>query len=417
MKKNKNKNTGFSFVGAVLFFILIAFVMQIAILVYEHIRKRTDNNALIAVLILVVILVLSALCVIVDLIRRKYTVEKPTQKILQATERIASGDFDTKLYVTHEYSKYNQYDLIMDNLNKMTEELKKTEILKMDFISNVSHEIKTPLTVIQSYAALLKDDSLDAETRKKYSETLISASKRITNLITNILKLNKLENQEIQEKKERFNLTEALSESIIEFDNVIENKKLTLECDFDEITVVSVKSLLEIVWNNLISNAIKFTDEGGVISVTLKKKGSAAEITVTDSGIGMSKETGARIFEKFYQGDSSHSVHGNGLVWNNLISNAIKFTDEGGVISVTLKKKGSAAEITVTDSGIGMSKETGARIFEKFYQGDSSHSVHGNGLGLALVKRVIDILGGDISVKSELGNGSSFSVLLKDIAE
>lgn len=350
MKKNKNKNTGFSFVGAVLFFILIAFVMQIAILVYEHIRKRTDNNALIAVLILVVILVLSALCVIVDLIRRKYTVEKPTQKILQATERIASGDFDTKLYVTHEYSKYNQYDLIMDNLNKMTEELKKTEILKMDFISNVSHEIKTPLTVIQSYAALLKDDSLDAETRKKYSETLISASKRITNLITNILKLNKLENQEIQEKKERFNLTEALSESIIEFDNVIENKKLTLECDFDEITVVSVKSLLEIVWNNLISNAIKFTDEGGVISVTLKKKGSAAEITVTDSGIGMSKETGARIFEKFYQGDSSHSVHGNGL-------------------------------------------------------------------GLALVKRVIDILGGDISVKSELGNGSSFSVLLKDIAE
>lgn len=350
MKKNKNKNTGFSFVGAVLFFILIAFVMQIAILVYEHIRKRTDNNALIAVLILVVILVLSALCVIVDLIRRKYTVEKPTQKILQATERIASGDFDTKLYVTHEYSKYNQYDLIMDNLNKMTEELKKTEILKMDFISNVSHEIKTPLTVIQSYAALLKDDSLDAETRKKYSETLISASKRITNLITNILKLNKLENQEIQEKKERFNLTEALSESIIEFDNVIENKKLTLECDFDEITVLSVKSLLEIVWNNLISNAIKFTDEGGVISVTLKKKGSAAEITVTDSGIGMSKETGARIFEKFYQGDSSHSVQGNGL-------------------------------------------------------------------GLALVKRVIDILGGDISVKSELGNGSSFSVLLKDIAE
>lgn len=350
MKKNKNKNTGFSFVGAVLFFILIAFVMQIAILVYEHIRKRTDNNALIAVLILAVILVLSALCVIVDLIRRKYTVEKPTQKILQATERIASGDFDTKLYVTHEYSKYNQYDLIMDNLNKMTEELKKTEILKMDFISNVSHEIKTPLTVIQSYAALLKDDSLDAETRKKYSETLISASKRITNLITNILKLNKLENQEIQEKKERFNLTEALSESIIEFDNVIENKKLTLECDFDEITVLSVKSLLEIVWNNLISNAIKFTDEGGVISVTLKKKGSAAEITVTDSGIGMSKETGARIFEKFYQGDSSHSVHGNGL-------------------------------------------------------------------GLALVKRVIDILGGDISVKSELGKGSSFSVLLKDIAE
>lgn len=350
MKKNKTKNTGFSFIGAVLFFVLIAFVMQIAILVYEHIRKRTDNNALIAVLILAVILVLSALCVIVDLIRRKYTVERPTQKILRATQRIASGDFDTKLYVTHEYSKYNQYDLIMDNLNKMTEELKKTEILKMDFISNVSHEIKTPLTVIQSYATLLQDDTLDNETRKKYSETLISASKRITNLITDILKLNKLENQEIQEKKEEFNLTEALSESVIEFDNVIESKGLTIECDFDEVTVLSVKSLLEIVWNNLISNAIKFTDEGGLITVTLKKKGRDVEITVTDSGIGMSKETGARIFEKFYQGDCSHSVQGNGL-------------------------------------------------------------------GLALVKRVIDILGGEISVKSELGKGSTFSVLLKDLAK
>ena len=348
MRKKKVRNVGFSIAGAFIFFVLIALVMQIAIIVYDYIRQRTDNPALIAVLILIVIIVLSTFCTVFDWVRRKITVDKPTKKILQATEKIAEGDFTTRLEITHEYNKYNEYDLIMENLNKMAVELQKNEVLKTDFISNVSHEIKTPLAVIQNYATLLQDDTLDSETRKNHTKTLIAASKRITDLITNILKLNKLENQEIQEKHERFNLTEALSESVVEFETIIEKKKLELNCDFDDVNIFSSKSLLEIVWNNLISNAIKFTPENGKIDIILKRKGKDAEIKVADTGCGMTSEVGAKIFEKFYQGDTSHSTQGNGL-------------------------------------------------------------------GLALVKKVIDILGGEISVQSEVNKGSTFTILLKDV--
>lgn len=348
MKKRKIRSASFSFGGAVVFFIIIATLMQIAILVYDYIRARTDNVVQIAVLILILIIMLSVACTVFDLFRRKIMIERPTKKILDATERIAGGDFSTQLNITHEYSKYNQYDLIMENVNKMTLELQKNEVLKLDFISNVSHEIKTPLSVIQNYATLIQDENLDNDTRKKYADTLIQASKRITDLITNILKLNKLENQEILDKKEKFNLTDALSESIVEFETFFEEKNIELVCNLDETNVISSKSLLEIVWNNLISNAIKFTEKDGKITISLKKLGKDVEFKVSDTGIGMSAETGKRIFEKFYQGDTSHSMHGNGL-------------------------------------------------------------------GLALVKKVIDILGGEISVQSTLGKGSTFTVILKGV--
>jgi signal transduction histidine kinase len=348
MKKKKVSSVGFTWTGAISFFILIAVIMQMAILIYDYIRERTDNITWIAILILIEIIILATFCTVFDWIRRKITVERPTQKIVDATEKIAEGDFSTRLEIKHEYGKYNQYDLIMENLNKMATELQKNEVLKTDFISNVSHEIKTPLAVIQNYSTLLQDETLDSETRKNYSKTLISASKRITDLITNILKLNKLENQEIQEKHEAFNLTEALAENVVEFETIIEKKNLELNCDFDEVTIFSSKSLLEIVWNNLISNAIKFTPDGGKIDITLKRK---------DKNV----------------------------------------------------------EIKVIDTGCGMTSETGAKIFEKFYQGDTSHASAGNGLGLALVKKVIDILGGEIAVQSEINKGSTFTIILKDV--
>lgn len=348
MKKRKIRNVGFSMVGAISFFILIALVMQIAILVYDYIRQRTDDVVFIAILILIEIIILSTFCTIFDWVRRKITVERPTQKILDATEKIAEGDFTTRLEITHEYDKYNQYDLIMENLNVMASELQKNEVLKTDFISNVSHEIKTPLSVIQNYAILLQDQTLDSETRNNYTKTLINATKRITDLITNILKLNKLENQEIKEKRETFDLTASLSDCVVEFESIIEKKNLSLNCEFDEVTIYSCKSLLEIVWNNLISNAIKFTESGGNIDISLKK----------------------------------------------LCKNV---------------------EVKVSDTGLGMSNEVGMKIFEKFYQADTSRATQGNGLGLALVKKVIDILGGEISVQSELNKGSTFIILLKDV--
>ena len=346
MSKGAKRNNAW-FSGAVIFFAVIALTIQIAVLVYDYIQERTQNNGLIAVLMLIVILMLSAICTVADIIRRKLMVEKPVKKILSATEQIAKGDFSTRLEIVHPYGKYDQYDLIMDNLNVMAAELEKTESLKTDLISNVSHELKTPLTVIKSYATLLKRKDLDEETREKYLDAVLQATGRLNDLITNILRLNKLENQEIKADLERFDLGEAVGESVLQFEEVIEKKGLELVCNLQEsVYVYSSKSYLDIVWSNLLSNAVKFTDEGGRVEVNLKKEGKKAVVSVTDTGCGISAETGARIFEKFYQGDTSHASEGNGL-------------------------------------------------------------------GLALVKKVIDILGGEISVSSEEGKGSTFKVVLR----
>ena len=173
------------------------------------------------------------------------------------------------------------------------------------------------------------------------------ASQKLSALITNILKLNKLENQQIFTDRLKYNLSEQLCECLLSFEHIWESKNLSIEADIDEeVFINSDKELLT-------------------------------------------------------------------LVWNNLFSNATKFTDENGRISVSLKSDGKKCIVKVTDTGCGMSKETGAHIFEKFYQGDTSHAVQGNGLGLALVKRVIDIVGGEINVESELGKGSTFTIILR----
>lgn len=349
MRRNGQRKDGFLW-GVLFFFIAVALTIQIAVLVYDFIITKTTNNFLIGVLLLVEIVVISLLFTVIDVIRRRLMIDRPVNKILNATERIAGGDFSVRLEADHEYGKYTEYDLIIENINTLAAELEKTEVLKTDFISNVSHELKTPLTVIQSYAMLLQDEHLDGGLRKKYAKTLLQASKRLTDLITNILKLNKLENQEIQPEYERFDLTGALAEIVVGYEEIIENKRIELVCELDELTFYSAPSLLE-------------------------------------------------------------------LVWNNLLSNAIKFTDEGGRVEVKLKRSARNAVVSVSDTGCGISPEVGARIFEKFYQGDTSHSQEGNGLGLALVKRVIDILGGEISVRSEPGKGSTFTVVLKGVCD
>lgn len=332
--------------GVIWFFALIALVMQIAILVYDFVRQKTDDVLLIAFLILNMIVIVSLLCTTFDYIRRKIMIERPTQKILDGTKRIANGDFSVKFDINKEYKKYDQYDLIMENLNVMASELQKNEVLKTDFISNLSHEIKTPLAVIKNYSSLLTSKDLTEEEKQKYTEIIKKATSRITDLITDILKLNKLENQEIKEQKESFSLNQALEECVLTFEEKLEQKNIELICNFDEVTITNCKSMLD-------------------------------------------------------------------TVWSNLISNAIKFTNENGKIEISVKDQGKSVQVKVKDNGIGISKEIGDRIFEKFYQGDTSRSSEGNGLGLALVKKIIDLLGGEISVSSQLNVGTEFTVTIR----
>ena len=340
------KKSKLTLFGMIAFFVLVAMLMQVAILVYEYICGWTDDKLLIAVLILILIFILSSFCVIFDYLRRKIMVDRPVSKILDATEKIAAGNFDTRIEIEHTHDRYTEFDVIAENLNILAAELGKSEVLKNDFISNVSHEMKTPLAIIGNYANALADPELDEETREKYAATLMSASDRLSRLITDILRLNKLQNQEIKPEISNFNLSDTLAECILEFESKIEEKGIELECELSDVFISSSSSLLEIVFSNLISNAVKFTETGGRISVKLAEADGRAIVSVSDSGCGMSREVGMRIFEKFYQGDTSHSREGNGL-------------------------------------------------------------------GLPLVKKVIDILGGEISVTSEVGKGSTFTVVIK----
>lgn len=292
------------------------------------------------------VILLSLLCTVADSIRRKLLVDRPVKRIIQAAERIMQGDFSARVPI-HSIDFSDSFDLIANYFNKMAEELSGTETLRTDFIANVSHELKTPLAIMQNYATMLNQPDLPEEARREYAKTIADASRRLANLITNILKLNKLENQQIFPVVKTYNLGEQLCECLIDYENAWEVKNLDIQTDIDEDVFVN----------------------------------SDAELLA--------------------------------LVWNNLFSNAVKFSNPGGMLSLSLKTEGNAAIVRVTDTGCGIHPEVGRHIFEKFYQGDTSHATQGNGLGLALVRRVVDIIGGDISVDSKVGEGSTFTVTLR----
>ncbi len=344
----KNKQTwSFSWIGFILFFLTIAGTSSCSIMIFQAVNKASGGN-IVAIIFAVLgsILTGTIICTIIDIVRRKIMVDTPTKSILSATNEIAKGNFDVQIIIRHSHKKFTEYDKIMENINKMAEELGKTEILKADFVSNVSHEIKTPLTVIQNYIKLIRKNDISKEEKEKYLDEILIATKRLNNLVTNILKLNKLENQTLDFKYENFNLGEELRQAVLSFESSIENKEISMDLSIDDTSIYSSKELLEIVWNNLLSNAIKFSKTGGKIGVCV-------------------------------------------------------FSDDINAI------------VQISDTGVGMDESVGKHIFDKFYQGDTSHASEGNGLGLALVKKVIDILGGEISVESEKNKGSTFTIKLR----
>ena len=221
------------------------------------------------------------------------------------------------------------------------------ETLRTDFIANVSHEMKTPLAVIQNYGTLLQAHDLTEEKRIEYAKAINDASRRLSDMMTNILKLSRLENQQIYPNPAEFDLGEQLCESLLQYESVWERKNIEIETDIaDSILVCADAELLSLVWNNLLSNAFKFTDDGGKVTLVLTAD------------------------EKY-------------------------------------------ATVKISDTGCGMTHDVGTHIFEKFYQGDTSRATQGNGLGLALVKRVIDITQGEIGVESSVGVGTTFTVKIR----
>ena len=289
---------------------------------------------------------IAVLSIIVGTIFTTYVSKKmlrPILKINDAAKKVAKGDFSVRLEDTSIASEIKE---IAGNFNIMVKELSNTETLRNDFVSNVSHEFKTPLSAIEGYTTLLQDDTLSKEEQKKYIGYIIENTGRLTNLTQNILALSRIDNQEIVMQKDYFRLDEQIRRILLWYDRLWEEKNMTIDLDLDRIMFYGNKSLLAQVWSNLIDNAIKFSNQNGILSINC-----------------LSREKDVFVIIK--------------------------------------------------DNGIGMKDEVKLHAFDKFYQGERSHNIKGNGLGLALVKQIVTLFGGTVSLESEIGKGTTVTVMLK----
>ena len=290
--------------------------------------------------------VLSFLISCVLVVMRRIFLMKPLQYIGEGARKLASGDLSVRLQPIRKDGKKDEVEVLIEDFNIMAEELSSIELLKTDFISSVSHELKTPLSQISNYASILQSETLTEEEKHQYIEQIGESARKLSDLVTNILQLNRLDNQKIQPKEQRINLCEQLAACILGFDQLMDEKDIQLDFDMDEeIWIQTDAQLMSMVWNNLISNAIKFSEKQGSIRI--------------------------------------HS---------ELINNKV--------------------QISISDDGCGMDEQEVRHIFDKFYQADTSRKMNGNGIGLASLRCVIDLLQYEIKVKSVKGKGSTFVVII-----
>ncbi|MGM9681854.1 MAG: ATP-binding protein [Eubacteriales bacterium] len=353
-RESKYKHILFALYHYLVFFLLVAFVITCCMSLFVTVLSRSmdltfteENLHLAAKLTFGNVLLLSAVFTVIDAVRRYFCVLLPVRRITSAAERIMQGDFSVRITPMRGGYGAETFNPIVECFNEMAEELSGIETLRSDFIANVSHELKTPLAVMQNYSTMLLTPGLSEDQRIAYAGSIADASRRLADLISNILKLNKLENQQIVPGTREYDLSEQLTLCLLQYEHVWEEKEIEIEAEIpDGVRIQADAELLSLVWNNLLSNAFKFTGKGGKVSV---------ELTATEHH----------------------------------------------------------AAVRISDTGCGMTPEVGAHIFEKFYQGDPAHATQGNGLGLALVKRVMDIMQGEIGVESALGKGSTFTVKIR----
>ena len=303
------------------FFLIVGFVVTCSLMLFLNVMsgsmglELTDANiSAAAKLTFINVLFLSLIFTVVDTVRRKLTVQKPARQIIDAANQMMAGDFSVRIPHTHGLEPESVFAEISDCFNRMAQELSGVETLRSDFVASVSHELKTPLSVIRNYATILQSEELGEDERREYATAVSDAARRLSELVTNILRLSKLENQQSESIAVEYDLGGQLCECMIGFESAWEKKSIDIQADIEDGVIISADAeMMSLVWNNLLSNAIKFTDEGGRVELTLKTEGEYAYVKVADTGCGISAEEGKHIFDKFYQADSSHKEEGNGL--------------------------------------------------------------------------------------------------------
>jgi signal transduction histidine kinase len=342
MRNTRTHTVWFFFVVAV-FAILLATALIMFLLTVSAINSGLytipKRNPILGIflLMLVSLIVGTILSIVIG-----RSIIRPITRLSQATGRVAGGDFKAFLPESDRVREIRDMEV---NFNKMVRDLGGIETLRSDFIASVSHEFRTPLGSIEGYATLLQGEGLTKAETMEYTAAIIESTRKLSTLAGNILKISKLENQGIVLEKTRFRLDEQIRDVFLALEPKWSAKGLELDIDLDDLEIFGSEELLR-------------------------------------------------------------------QVWLNLIENAIKFTPEGGEIRARLTLEGAKAVVLIADTGVGMSEETRARMFEKFYQGEAARSQEGNGLGLTLVKRILDLIGGEMRVGSAPGEGTSMTVTL-----
>lgn len=350
MKKNKNKKDkaaiGITFLFGITIFIFIALEMAAAaaiMYIMNWLGFFSNDSDAGTKIVWIYLIILSIIMGITAAMTVGSMVFMPVKKLNNAMRKVAEGDYE----VSVEEKGLWEIKEMAHSFNIMTRELGNSKIIHNDFTRNVSHEMKTPLASIEGYAELLAADDISDEKRKLYASKIVDGSRRLSSLTGNILELSKLENKQVSPQMQDFRLDEQLRRVVLLFEDSWSAKSLDIDMDVPEITYKGNEELLFQVWQNIFGNALKFTPENGSITVTANQ-------------------------------------------------------NENGV------------SVSIRDTGTGIPKESQKRIFEKFYQADSSRSMRGNGLGLAIAARIVQLHGGEITVESEEGKGSEFTVTLPE---
>lgn len=258
----------------------------------------------------VVILVLGIAAGLALILTASRNTVAPVVELNRATKEIASGNFDITLDIRDNIEEFGELER---NFNRMIAELKSNEYLRKDFISNVSHQLRTPLSIVRGYAELLAEGGLSEDEQREYARYIANEAARLTALTGDMLRLSRMDNHALQPRREPFQLDEQLRQVMLRHEKRCREKNIAMELSLESVAYEGDEELLTQVWDNLVDNAVKFTPPGGSIRVRLRQRDAAVTVTVEDTGAGMSEETKERLFEQFYRGDSSRGGEGNGL--------------------------------------------------------------------------------------------------------
>jgi len=349
MKKERSKEkdkkiSKFSLRVRLTFFVLLEIVASIILafamdaIVNKWILKDSGDGVPIELEVLVISLLV---CFFITNFLLSRLFFNPIKKLGEGMDKVAHGDFSVQLKTKSSAKEINN---VYSGFNLMVNELNATEILQTDFVSNVSHELKTPINAIEGYSMLLQgSDNLDTQ-EKEYVEKIVVNTKRLSSLTQSILLLSKIENQAIPTNQTKFSLDEQIRQSILALEPYWEKKDIDFDVEMDPVDYFGNEILMRHVWDNLISNAIKFNPTGGALKIRLEKHLAKIVFTVDDEGPGISEEAQKHIFDKFYQADSSHKQDGNGLGLS-LVKKIL--TLEGGEVSTENLEVGCRFTVTL----------------------------------------------------------------------